>query len=324
MRGTSMEPPTTSSGSSAHTFRTKLAKLLLGSLVAQYGNASSVPQHEIDAVRLLYPQADCDCALKEAEHLWMRAAAKAASSTESAPAGIARTARRPQTAGPSLTSPRLHAYIHGRTNAEARRLSLRRRAVEDSQNLRRVLNEIQQRMPSLRKLAQQRNIDLDTEEGQVAGFADIFTLIDEDGSGGVTAEEFIAFGRRVGGESARVFSRELFSRVDRQAYEKSKSDTDGGISKEQFIAVLFPRYWARKRQQQEELRRREEAAQAPPACRHSRRHGGYEKDLWVVRCRWERSYRCERLASCVPAKRQSGGWRSLQPASHAKSRRRGS
>ena len=80
-------------------------------------------------------------------------------------------------------------------------------------NLRRVFNEVLLRLPALARMQRQKGTDLESEEGQALCFADIFSLVDGDGSGTIDEEEFVAFGQRIGGETAKVFSRRLFRRI---------------------------------------------------------------------------------------------------------------
>lgn len=143
-------------------------------------------------------------------------------------------------------------YIRQRSATKAGAALIAR---EDIVNLRRVLNEIQLKMPALKRLQQQRGGDPDTEAGQVAAFYDVFMLLDEDGSGTCDLDEFVAFGRRVGGESAKIFNKALFSRIDRAK--------TGQVDKEGFINVLFPQYAAnvhRQAEEQAQRKKRETAA----------------------------------------------------------------
>ena len=103
-------------------------------------------------------------------------------------------------------------------------------------NLRRVLNEVQLQLPALTRLQQQRKLDLETEAGQAESFREIFSIIDEDGSGEIDLDEFVAFGKRIGGESAKVFSAKLYHRI-------VKPD-EPGIALVPFIGLLFPAYAA--------------------------------------------------------------------------------
>jgi hypothetical protein len=210
-----------------------LKKSVMTSLLEQYGRWEDVPESQIAAAGIV-----CNM---DGDDIERCRAIKTRILSVAAP---------PERRSKVVSSP-VRRYIHDRPKGAIVASAVQ----EDSYNLRRVLTEIQLRMPALRRLQEQAG-DLDSEIGQVRAFGDVFALLDEDGSGAISEAEFVAFGRRVGGECARVFNSRLFRRID--------SKKTGEVDRDQFITMLFPKYALLRRkketQEQDAEQKRREAA----------------------------------------------------------------
>ena len=210
----------------------EFARCVFGALISKHGDFDAIPAVELEAARKV-------CGMDPEQEREFAAAARSRSPLKSPTSPVPSPPRPNSGSHKPKAKSVVRAYILDRPVSARHATAVQ----QDTYNLRRVLNEIQLRMPALRKLQQQHEIDLDTEAGQAKSFVDVFTLLDEDGSGDVSLEEFLAFGRRVGGECANVFTQKLFNRIDVKGR--------GEMNKGEFIAVLFPRFAAQRRRREQ-------------------------------------------------------------------------
>lgn len=244
-----MEPPTAAADASAVTARrarikaeanTRFVRTHYAAALQEHrGSWAAVPAHDKLVLRTTCALAPADeaklVAALESDLLQPSRPLSARVRPGTASARVASMSPRRQAPRVAKAQSKLRAYIQAPV---AGHHDWQRKHAE-AVSILRVINELQLRIPPFRRLALAHGTDFTDPNVQYDSFIDVFGLIDEYGEQCVTIEQVVGFGRKVGGVTARLLSRQTFA---------ATATNDGNtFTRDEFMAALFPQITAQRR-----------------------------------------------------------------------------